>query len=397
MKILKIGTTDIRGGAAGVSWEIKTYLEKQGDKVVMYVADKLSNDPQIKNIKRSRLAKILSLIFASENFYQTDWLLKTEDFIEADIIHCHNLHGRFFNLQTLKKMSLAKPLVWTLHDEWPITPHCAFTFESKENVDNFWQCPNKNTPQRILWSNEKRLMEQKREIYRQAKINIVTPCHWLADRVKKSALGHQPLKIIYNGIDTEKFKPYKKEKSRLELNLPLGKKLIFFLADAGKNNPWKGWEYTKKIIEHFKNNQDILFVCAGNDSPGKPNRQIIYLPLIKDKTLLAKYYSACDILLYSSIADNFPLVILEAMACGLPIVSFNVGGIKEALIHKKNGYVAEYKNITDLIEGFKYLLNLPENQEKEMVLNSINRINQEFSLDKMLKEYYNFYLNLLRK
>jgi len=129
MNILIIGTTDILGGAAKVSWDIKSALQKGGHKVSMFVADKRSKDRDVKVIPRVFWRKLLDFILAIEYFVYTDWILNTDEFKSADIVHCHNLHGRFFNLRTIQKMSLMKPVVWTLHDEWAITPHCAYTLE----------------------------------------------------------------------------------------------------------------------------------------------------------------------------------------------------------------------------------------------------------------------------
>ena len=67
-------------------------------------------------------------------------------------------------------------------------------------------------------------------------------------------------------------------------------------------------------------------------------------------------YNAVDIFAIPSLQDNLPNTVVEAMACGVPCIGFNVGGIPEMIDHLHNGYIAEYKNVGDLAEGIHWLL-----------------------------------------
>jgi len=156
--------------------------------------------------------------------------------------HCDYLHGRFFNLRTLEKMSQLKPVVWTLHDEWAITPHCAYTLEGTKLKNGLYVCPSLDTQPRLLWDNTAKLAERRLEIYTHSKLHIVTPSKWLLDRVNQTALGAQPQTLIPNGIDTNIFIQTDQASAREKLNLPLDKKIVLFLAVAGKANTWKGWK-----------------------------------------------------------------------------------------------------------------------------------------------------------
>src|SRR3989344_4722436 len=329
MNLLFIGTTDILGGAAKISWDLKNALEKQGHATSMFVADKRSKDPSVKVIPRQKWRKYLGFMLATDDLLSSDWILKTLEYKNADVVHCHNLHGRYFNLSTLQKMSVEKPVIWTLHDEWAITPHCVCTFEGKEMRSGFFMCPDKNTPLRILWDNTRYLSWRKNSIYKRSKLHIVTPSQWLKERVEKTILNFQDVRLIHNGIDTDGFKM------------------------SAKN--------------------------------------------INKKEDVALYYSASDMLLFTSIAENFPLVILEAMSCGLPLVSFDVGGVKEAVIHKENGYISTYKDTRSLIEGIEYILNLNANELEAMSESSIKRIQNHFTSTIMINNYLNLYLELLRQ
>ena len=129
MNILQIGTIDNRGGAARVSYGLKTKLEQLGHTSNMFVSKKYSNDPHVHVIKTPFYKKIICRFMGTDiDFWKTDFILKTEEFKKADLVHCHNLHGYYFNLKTLQKMSQQKPLIWTLHDMWAITPYCHHIF-----------------------------------------------------------------------------------------------------------------------------------------------------------------------------------------------------------------------------------------------------------------------------
>src|SRR3990167_8363170 len=149
-----------------------------------------------------------------------------------------------------------------------------------------------------------------------------------------------------------------------------GKKRSKYLKK--RDDPWKGWPFIVEIAEQFKDSKDIIFINIGRIAGDGSN--LLGIPPVSEEEILAKYYSAAYILLYPSIADNCPLVVLEAMACGLPVVSFNTGGIPELVEHKTNGYIAEYKNQKDLEAGIKYLLNLSSQEIEKMGKDSITKI-----------------------
>ena len=395
MNILIIGTTDILGGAAKVSWEIKQAAEKKGHTVSMFVADKRSDDAAVKVIPRQAWRKYAGILLGTDRMPRTDWMLSTPEYEAADIVHCHNLHGRFFNLDTLVKMSQEKKVVWTLHDEWAITSHCAYTLEGQKMKNGLYVCPSIDTQPRILWDNTKKLSTDRIDAYQKAKnLHVVSPSLWLKDRVEKTPLGEHPQYHIANGINTEAFSGTDQAKARSKLGLPIDKKIVLFLAIDAKNNTWKGWKYTQAVIDHFNKNKDVIFLSVGNFVEHSDEETVIYRGHIGSSDELALYYSAADVLLFTSIAENFPLVVLEAMSTGLPVVAFDVGGVKEVLTHKKQGYIAPYQNVPLLIEGVSWVLGMTALEKNKLAEAARYEIKSEYDVSHMTSAYLDLYQSL---
>lgn len=399
MNILQINTTDTRGGAAKVVYNLKKELEKLGYQTNMMVGRKYSSDSNVHILNdlqsfSGKVRRKLAYWLANDiDVFSSDHILKAKEFKAADIVHCHNLHSNYFNLNTLQKIAKLKPVVWTFHDMWPITAHCAHAFHGKEQ-NGFFQCPNLEIYPPIAWHNEKYLEAKKAKIYNNSDFHIVAPSHWLREKINQSLLRGKPISVIYNGINTRIFQPHDKTGVRKKLALPADKKIILSVIKQGQSNPWKGADYVAKVIEQFEDKKEILFICFGGNANSNGGN-IINIPYTKDQAELAEYYSAADLLLYPSIADNCPLVVLEAMACGLPIVAFKTGGIPELVQHKKTGYIAKYKNTADLIAGVSYLMNLPLTEMSQMRSTAVRRAKDCFSVEKMVNEYLVLYHSLL--
>lgn len=424
MKILQINTTDIRGGAARVAYDLKKELIKRGNSVKMLVGEKFSNDDDVFCMRRNNFKRFSALskkiikkdlpgfiinnaknnfrkLIANDIEFFSGGFLKHKYFKEADIIHCHNLHGNYFNLALLKEISRLKPVIWTLHDMWAVTGHCAWarTDNWSSSCDK-WKtgcvnCGDLRIYEEIFWDNCKYLWKKKKQIYENSKLHIALPSLWLKEIIDKSILSSESVELIYNGIEIDNFKKTNKLEARRNLNLPADKKIILYLANGGQNNAQKGWLYIQAIAGLY-NSENYLFICIGGEAPDI-QRNIKFIKYERDKQKVAQYYCAADIFLFTSMAENFPLTVLESMACGTPIVSFDVGGVKEAVLHKQNGYIAKYGDEADLIRGIEWIFSLDSGSLTEMSHNSIERIRENFSLDLMAKNYYNLYQKIINE
>jgi len=401
--ILFINSLVGRGGAAKIAYDSLCVPLKS----ISYNTNILTSKnhyPENANIIEfiehcSKERKFLSKVEKKNNlldFYQHESLKIKElkVFKDCDVIHLNNLHGNFFNPYILPQLTALKPTIWTLHDYHAFTGYCTVKYKCEKWQSGCLQCPHllelglKDTAN-YIW-------KIKKQIYQNSEITIVCPSTWLKEKAEKSILNHFEIKLINHGIDTDKFKNYGKEKSRKELNLPVNKQILLFSSDFGKENPNKGGVYLKKVYEYFKDREDILFLIIGGDENSQLDNNIINISYIFDETEMAKYYSAADLFIYPSLADSFGLVVAEAMACKLPIITFATGGIPEIMQHVEHGYIAEQKNSEDFIKGIELFI---ENIDLKIKAGSMARENIEknFTIDKMINDYTRLYDEVFEK
>lgn len=380
MKILVIGTIDNKGGAAQISWELRKRLKAQGHTVTTFVRYKYSDEPDVFVIPRKRYQDWLVKLFANDlTFARTDYLLETKEFKDADIIHCHNLHSNFFDLKTLQKMSLKKPVVWTIHDMWAFTGFASDSATLKN--------PNKKRFLLFLWDNTAHLLRIKKKLYTKSKLYLAAVSDWMKREIEKSVLGGQTITRIYNGIDTEIFKPYDKILARKELDLPLDKKIVALGI--------KGWVDSNKIVDQYTGNNGVFFVAIGHSNIQTENKNFAALPYTKNKGLLSMYLSAADVFFYPTQGDSFGLVSAEALACGVPVVTYNTDALPEIVAHKETGYITDHPDSESAKIGLEYILNLSKEDYARMSARAQESIITNFSCEKMFQEHLALYKKLL--
>ncbi|MBU4348413.1 glycosyltransferase [Patescibacteria group bacterium] len=415
MKILFINQSDGQGGASQLAYTLKKKLEEKGHTTSMFVAKKYSEDKNIFLIKSPNklfvfISKLSKKIFKKDipnyiknkiknlikikndikNFDNSN-LLKSKEFKEADIIHCHNLQGGYFNLGLLETISKNKPVVWTPHDMWAITPHEAWIIKDINNVEKFKM--EIQPPLKPKVSEE--IFQEKIKIYDNSQIFVVAISKWFLKEIKKSILKNKKTYLIHNGIDENIFKPTKKTLARKKLNLPQNKTIITFLANIASKNKQKGWKYLEEVIEHYSKNKNFLFLCIGEKNQNTKNIQ--YIDHLHNNYNVSLYYSASDIFINPSMAESFGLTIAEAMSCGTPIVTFPVGIAKESIEHKKTGYIAKYQDSQDLINGIEYILNLDKEKIEELSKKTRQNVLENYTLSKMTDNYIKLYKEIITK
>lgn len=398
--ILYVNTLLGKGGAAKITYDMAAKNIKKRGLNTKVLADEVFGeipeaDYEILQRSTKKEQKILNQVqdkYAWLDFFHlSSFEIKNlEVFKKCDILHLNNLHGNYFSLFALPELTALKPTIWTLHDEFAFTGHCAFTYECNNWLNGCYSCPNLEEYPGIIKDTSNFLYEKKKKIYENSDFTVLCYSKWMKNRLEKSILKNKDIRFIYNGIDETVFKPYAKSLARNELGLPADKKILLFSSNGSLNNKQKGGKYLLEAYEYFKNRDDLFFVTLGNEKRELVSNNFLNMEYICNENTMAKYYSAADLFIFPTLAETFGLVIAESLACELPVIAFDTGPIPELIEHMENGYIAKYRNTNDLIYGIKSFIDNSELLEKASK-KARNKILEKFTLDKMLNSYSDLY------
>lgn len=271
-----------------------------------------------------------------QGFYSkmaTKRLIRALAAFDPDVVHLHNLHGYWLDMETLFPFLAAfqKPVVWTLHDCWPFTGHCAY-FDAANCMR--WQtgcyaCPKRSEyPQSLLLDRSARnYMDKKRLFTAVPNMTFVTPSQWLAERVGDSFLRAYPACVLPNGIDLTVFRPT--ESALRERYGLVGKRLLLGVAQVWE--PRKGMDMLLQLRKRLPTEYAMALIGLNGEQMEQLPAGVLGLPRTKDAAELAAWYTAADVLVDCTCEENFPTTHLEALACGTPVATFAAGGSAEML------------------------------------------------------------------
>lgn len=277
--------------------------------------------------------------FLSKN--ATKKLLYQIEAFQPDVIWLHNMHGYYINVdmlfQWLKQQSNIKVL-WTLHDCWSFTGHCAYFTMAKCNrwKTGCCNCPQLSAyPKTIGIDHSSRNYARKKKAFQGVKnMKLVTPSKWLADLVKESFLKEYEVNVIHNTINTAIFKPTESDfKKRYDLE----EKYIVLGVAVGWEET-KGFQDVLRLRETLPDTYEIVLVGTTEKQIEELPKGILGITRTSDQKQLAEIYTAADVFVNPTHQDNYPTVNLEANSCGTPVVTYNVGGSPES---------AFYENVVD--------------------------------------------------
>lgn len=341
---------------------------------------------------------ILTRITDKHAFYSTcatKKLIEQIEEIEPDIIHLHHLHGYYINIKVLFDYlsSLNIPVVWTFHDCWSFTGHCAHF----EYVDcNKWltccyKCPQKKEyPASLLIDRSKKNYQDKKELFNSVNNMIIVPVsYWLGNLVKQSFLKKYPIHVIHNGIDTEVFKPsININQIKIKFNLT-NEFVILGVAST--------WSQRKGILDFIRLNdalsQDEVIILVGLSKKQIKNlpSNIIGIERTENVQQLADLYSIADVFVNSTYEDTFPTTNLEALACGTPIITYRTGGSVES-VSTETGFVVEKGDINGILQAVKVIKQKGKDYYQS---NCRKRAENNYNREDKFSEYIKLYDDLL--
>lgn len=255
-----------------------------------------------------------------------------------DIIHCHNLHGGYFDLRALPWLSRQAPLVLTLHDTWLLSGHCAYSLDCERWETGCGHCPDLAVYPAVRRDATAYNWRRKREIYAKSRLYVATPCQWLMQKVEQSILVPAIVegRVIPYGVNLSIFHAAQRQKARATLGIPQDVRMLLFAANGVRRNMFKDYHTLQAAVTRVaesQHEQSVLFIALGEDAPAEQigQAQVRFVTYQKDPEVVARYYQAADLYLHAAKADTFPTTVLEALACGTPVVATAVGGIPEQI------------------------------------------------------------------
>lgn len=387
MKVLLVNTSDNAGGAAIAALRLLKALRSNGVEASLLCRDRTlpTKRQEVIGIKSSWLNKLRFLLERLEIFIHNGCTRKglfavdtarfgndithLDEFRKADVIHLHWTNQAMLSLKDLKAiLHSEKKVVWTMHDMWPFTGICHQADTCKLWQEGCGNCPQLQRPGNNDLS--ARTFKRKKLTYPEGEITFVACSQWLAGLAGQAPLLQgQKVWSIPNPIDTDFYAPAGTEgmptrsEVRHRLGLPQDKRLMLFTAFK-VTDPNKGIDYLIESItillqEHPELREQTALVLAGKESEQLTESfpiPVYSMGYISETKKMRDLYLSADLLLMPTLMDNLPNTIVEAMACGIPSVAFNIGGVPEMVDTGINGYLAKYKDSLDFATGIARIL-----------------------------------------
>lgn len=436
MKLVQINTIDTHGGAASVASTLHHFFRDRGHESTFFVGTKLGDDPDtielgvalkdgnerlpwlqkggraaLRRLDRFRhrqeMRRGLELLGPAETAY-----LEEVFPYEPDLILCHNLHGGYFDLRALPRLSRRYPVVLMLHDPWLLAGHCAHSFDCEKWVDGCHGCPYLEVQYALKRDTAHDNWARKLKIYQSCRLHLLTPSQWLMDKVERSILKRSVVtsRVINNGVDQTIFRPADKEMVRAGLGIGSTDSVVVFAANGIRESIWKDYATMRAAVARAADampDRTLKFIAVGEDAPSERigAATITFVPY-QSAAALAPYYQAADLYLHAARAENFPSTIVEALSCGTPVVATAVGGVPEQVRGMKylgdasglnhygcdaaTGILTPVGDVAALSDALCVLLQDPEIRRR-LSFSAAADASQRFSLQHIGGQYLDFF------
>lgn len=415
MNILLVNSGDSGGGAEKIALACLNGYECMGESAWFVVGNKTSSDPRIYRIGnggdatvRSHLGPLRRSVKAMRErlghedfeFPDTRYVLERAP-APIDLMHCHNLHGSYFDLRYLSSLSRKLPIVITLHDAWLLSGHCGHSFACERWRIGCGECPDLTIHPAIRRDATAYNWKRKAQIFEQSNIYVATPCQWLMDKVSQSVLARGLIgsRVIPNGIDLSVFKPGDRSRARRNLGLPEDSSIILSVGNHFRRNMFKDYAglcaaLAKVALPRDRKKAVALILGDIGEMQQVGSFEIRFVPFQANNEAVADYFRAADLYVHAAKAETFPLSVLEAAACGVPVIASAVGGIPEEIEHGRTGFLVAPGDAVELAENIVRVLG-----DKEMgrIVGEAAALSAEerFGADRMARSYLAWFQEIL--
>lgn len=385
MKIVHINTNDSGGGAAIACLRHCEAMRAIGHDSSIVVMDKNTDIDFVKSYRGSliqyfcnrflnkiidKYCRLLNAIGKFSLLYPGLDFCTFKDVKSADVIFIHWINNGTISLRGIEDiLKLGKPTYWYMHDMFPITGGCHHSFGCNSFCSSCDTCSVVRNL-RVPSFSRHQLESRAKLLGRYNNLSFIAPSHWLAHLAEQSIISrNHNVYCIPNLINTEVFRPLMSTKRKYGLD-PSKKTIL--LGNASLNSPFKGIQYTidcLKLLDPTKY-EALIFGGEFHAKEYGIKLNVVSAGFVKSAKHMVDVYNSCDAFLITSVAENYPNVVLEAMACGKPCVGFPTGGIPDLIRHKSTGYLTDGYDSNKLAEGLEWLFS---DQERYIELSSAAR------------------------
>ncbi len=406
MKTLQINYSDYAfgGGATIAMHRLHVGLTNLGiDSKILSGKKTLKTDDASAIRRNHRLERLLGGVTAKTGLNDIQCIssfgIKQDPFYsDAEIVNFHIMHSGYFSYLALPTLSEGKPLVITLHDMWNFTGHCAYSYDCSKWKSGCGQCPDLGVYPPIERDSTRLEWKLKNWVYEHSDITVIAPSKWLTEQAQQSMLNRFPIHCIPYGLDLKTYQPIDQNDCRSALGIPKNKYVLMFAAFSLEDSR-KGGDLLasalRKLPDSLKKNCFLLMIGGGigSNDIDIPSLELGY---VSNERFKAIAYSAADLFIFPTRADNLPLVLQESMACGTPMITFDVGGVSDLVRSGETGFTADAEDV----EGFRdAIVNLLEDSELRLIMRKRCReiAEAEYSLPLQAERYLKVYQELLER
>jgi glycosyltransferase involved in cell wall biosynthesis len=316
----------------------------------------------------------------------------------ADIWHFHNLHGHYMSIPLLGLISWTKCIVISPVDQYLSTGHCPYIMGCERYLHGCGSCERLDEP----WPGISRdatyaLWQIKRLFFHLSKVNMLFHTQALADHYERSFVRHRPSRVLHYGVDINCYRQLNREDCAQTLGVEPSSRFVVgifhsYLFDKRKGMPTI-IEKLGDLAKKFPGKIDLLVVGHGSDElkdAASQELSVTALPYLNHAHELAKALNLCDVLLYPTQAENLSLTCLYALACGIPIISFDAGGQKEAIEDGVNGFIVGINDYEGMVKALQEMLLNPA-LCRQLSKGARNTTKKHFDFDRYIDDLVNYY------
>lgn len=419
--VCHICESDGGGGAAKAAYRLHAALKEAGVRSSMCVLRKQTSDRDVHTIETKRwifrrvrrrfrkwrnhreflryeggLSKDLEVFTSGQGIFGYDLV---DSLPQADIYNLHWFHHLVSLPELFKKIGSEGRLVWRMPDMNPFTGGCHYSFDCDRYAASCGACPLlgsglDNDYSRKIFRMKQRALGQ----LDPSRVRIVAISNWQRECARASSLlGGFDIRVIHPGVDCRVFEPRNKRAARMALGIGPEERVVCFTAESLENRR-KGFDLlVKGLLLQRDRLSNVTLLSIGNRrcDVDLPFRQI-HLGRLEREEQLAEAYSASDVFVLPARGEAFGQVVIEAMACGVPVVSFKVGGLPDIVQEGEHGYLCEAEDAEALGDAIVRVLEDDERHAR-MSGRCRQRVLHNFNTALQAEKYMELYEELYRE